>query len=494
MGHNNRRIQGPVSVHAGGDIDTILGINSGDVATQCQHANNNKYSLYKPMSGEGASKGYVTAAERKQNFQSLIPQDLASIRSTGTFATVPTPTKWGYKSRSGFTARPGDYLKIDTDLQHTDEDGYDSDAEAPLQMADDVTVVIATTATGGTLLCPTFKYNEQSVNTYGSANIALFLRDLVFRYYGEREDIAAWKLPSSYDDIFNADGALTTGVWRFAIALALKTGASGPYRWLIVSSVAPLSVPFMDTNWATTCYDKMINISANQVVANIIKYAVRNYSQTVIPCIPFLACNLQYTAAQGWFFSGSNYDRAITFPEADKFNLTPSGFATTLDVSYVGFRVAYTNTNSNSQNVSGLTWISGQLQAYNGHVYMLITLPRPTNYSYCIMELTFKVRTHFGVTSNVVAGMLINSGDSAGQLYTNDGQAIDNISGEWIDTDHTYKVRCMGPTLFTMMDQAPASAFPMTDQDGFDMYLDNTQLAARQHKIDAGTGIALQSS
>jgi len=498
MGHNNRRIQGPVTVHAGGDIDTILGINSGDVATQCQHANNNKYSLYKPLAGEGACKGYMLLAERIQNFHSLIPQDMASLRSSSTFATVPTPTKWGYKSRAGFTARPGDYLKIDTDLQHTAEDGYDADAEAPLQMATDVTCTIVTTATGGTLLCPTFKYNEQSVNAYGNANIALYLRDLIFRYYGERENIAAWKLPSAYDDIFNANGALSTGVWRFAIGLAIKTGENGPYKWVIISSVEPLSIPFIDTNWATTCYDKMINASACQSVANAIKYAVRNYGQTVIPCIPFLACDLKYfpdgQSTPGWRFTGGSYDRAITFPEGDTFNLTPAGFATTLAISYAAFRVAYTNTNDPTQNVSGLTWYNGTGIAVSGQAYMAITLPRPTGYSYCIMELTFTMNTHFGASSNFVGGILVSSGATAGQLYTNDGQAISSISGEWINSSHTYKLRCMGPTLHSLMQNAPASSFPLQDTSGFDVYFDNTQMASRQHKLAAGTMIALQTS
>lgn len=489
MGHTSTRLFAPITTHKGGDIDYVLGISSGVLAAQVQHANNNKYSLFKPMAGDGANIGYVTVAERKVNFQSLIPQDLASLRSTATFVTVPTPVAWGYKSRAGFGKRPADYLKIVSNLSEVTEYGYDGSAEAPMQMATDVTCVISTSPTGGDLLCPTFKYNEQSANAYGSANIQIFLRDLVFRYYGEREDIAAWKLPSSYDDIFNADGALTTGVWRFAIALALKTSASGPYRWLIVSSVLPLEVPFVDSNFATTSYNKMINLSANQTVANIIKYAVRNYGQTVIPCIPFLACNLNYTSQQGWYFGGGTYDRAITFPNADTFNLTPSGFATTLDVRFVGFRVAYTNSNDPAQNVSGLTWYTGQ--AVQSSVF--ISLPRPTGFSYCIMEVTFNMRTHFGITSNMVAGMLVNSSGSAGQLFDNGGQAINNISGEWIDTDHTYKVRCMGSSLHSVMANTPANLFPLVDTDGFDMYFDNNGLASRQHKLEAGTGIALQS-
>jgi hypothetical protein len=497
MAHSNGRIKAGANFED--DIAYVLGVASGDIGKLCRHANNNKYSFYKPMAGDGASKGYVTAAERKTNFQSLTPEDLASLRSTSTFATVPTPVPWGYKSRVGFMARAYDYLKIDTDLSQIASDwGYDANAQSPMQLNADVTVVIATTATGGTLLCPTFKYNEQSANAYGTANIALYLRDLVFRMYGNRENISAWKLPSSYDDIFNANGALTTGVWRFAIGLAVLTSASGPYKWIIISSVQPLSVPFVDSNFGTTMYDKMINPSACQTVANAIKYAVRNYGQTVIPCIPFLACNLKYyadgTTNPGWRFTGGSYERAITFPNGDKFNITPSGFATTIAVVYVGFRVAYTNSNSASQNVSSLTWYQGQLQTYQGQPYMFINLPRPGNYSYCIMELTFKIRTHFGQTSNVVAGMLISSGDSAGQLYDNSDQALSNISGEWIDTDHTYKVRCMGSNLYTLMKNSPASVFPLTDTEGFDMYFDNTQLAARQHKMDAGTGIALQTS
>ena len=90
--------------------------------------------------------------------------------------------------------------------------------------------------------------------------------------------------------------------------------------------------------------------------------------------------------------------------------------------------------------------------------------------------------------------MLISSGGSAGQLYDNSDQALSNISGEWIDTDHTYKVRCMGSNLYTLMKNSPDSVFPLTDTEGFDMYFDNTQLAVRQHKMDGGTGIALQTS
>lgn len=491
MSYTNGKIKGPIDIYPnGGDIGQAIGVSSCDLEVLCTSDNNNPWNLYKPI--RHASVDFVTLAQRIEKFHSLTPKDLASIRSTATFATVPTPEKWGWVKPNG-PYRQLDYGHIETDLSKLRTDyGYDSGAQAPLIMDTDVTVSISTDPAGGDVLCPIFKYNEQSANGYGSANIALYLRDLIFRRYGNRDNVSAWKLPSNYDDIFNAAGALSTGVWRFAIALAVLTSANGPYKWVLVSSPDPLSLPFSSNNSAVFM-SHVIRPSYNQVVANAIKYAVRNYGQTQITCIPFLACNLKYTESRGWYFSGGSYERAITFPRGDTFRLTPTGFATTLAVVYAGFRVAWTNTNDASQNISGLTWYTGQLQAVGGQAYMFITLPRPTGFNYCIMELTFTVNTHFGVTSNVVAGMLINSGGTAGKLFTNDGAAIDSISGEWINSAHTYKVRQMGPNLRTLMAQSPDSVFPLTDTEGFDMYFDNTQMASRQHKMDAGTGIALQS-
>ena len=497
MSYTNGKVKGPIMIDQnGGDIGQAIGVSSGDLGTLCAHDNNNGWNLFKPI--KHSSNDFITIAQRIQQFHGLVPKDLASLRSTSTFATVPTPEAWGYVHPSGTLGtsayRKLDYGYIDTDLSQLDSEyGYDSAAEAPMMMNSNVTVNISTDPTGGDWLCPTFKYNEQSVNGYGTGNIKLYLRDLIFRYYGNRDNVSAWKLPSSYDDIFNANGALSTGVWRFAVGLALKTGASGPYKWLIVSSPDPLSKPFSSAGDSSVLLGHVIRPSYNQVVANAIKYAVRNYGQTQIDCIPFLACNLKYNANSGWYFSGGSYERAITLPRGDTFKLTPSGFATELSFVYTSFRVAWTNSNSVTQNISGLTWYNATMQVSYGHPYVLISLPRPGNYSYCIMELTFKVSTHFGITSNAVAGMFVNSSNS-GQLYTNDGVAIDNISGEWINSDHTYKLRCMGPNLRNLMATAPDSSFPLNDTTGFDMYFDNTQMASRQHRMEGGTGISLITS
>lgn len=494
MSYSNNVIKAPVMTdESGGDIGQALGVSDGDLGTLCAHSNNNPWNVYKPI--KHPNDEYVTLQERIEKFHGLTPKDLASLRSTSAFSTVPTPETWGYVHPTGTLGtspyRKLDYAHIETDLsQMASANGYDSGAEAPLIMDEDVTVSISTSTTGGGWLCPKFKYNGQSANGYGSANIVLYLRDLIFRYYGNRDNVSAWKLPSSYDDIFNADGDLTEGVWRFAVGLALKTAASGSYKWLIISSPEPLSLPFSSSN-ASVMQSHVIRPSYNQVVANAIKYVVRNYGQTEIDCIPFLACNLKYAENRGWYFSGGNYERAITFPRGDTFRLTPTGFATAIIVSYVSFRVAWTNTNSVTQDISGLTWYTASSQVVSGVPTILITLPRPTG-SYCLMELTFKINTHFGTTSNMVAGLFVNS-NASGQLYDNSGNALDNISGEWINSDHTYKVRCMGPNLRTLMYQSPDSAFPLTDSGGFDMYFDNDQLAARQHKMEAATGIALQS-
>lgn len=497
MSCTNGKIKGPIVTNdSGGDIGQAIGVSSGNVGTLIAHANNNPWNLYKPI--KHTAEDYITVAQRIQQFHGLVPKDLASLRSSSTFSTVPTPEAWGYVHPSGTLGVSGyrkfDYLCIESDLSQKDSEyGYDSAAEAPIIMDSNVTVSLSTDPAGGDWLCPTFKYNGQSVNGYGSANIKLFLKDLIFRHYGNRDNVSAWKLPSSYDDIFNAAGALSTGVWRFAIGLAIKTGENGPYKWVIVSSPSPLSLPFSSAGDSSVFLSHVIRPSYNQTVANIIKYAVRNYGQTQIDCIPFLACNLKYSANTGWYFSGGSYERAITLPRGDTFKLTPSGFATELSFVYTSFRVAWTNSNSVTQNISGLTWYNATMQVSYGHPYVLISLPRPGNYSYCIMEVTFKVNTHFGITSNAVAGMFVNSNNS-GQLYTNDGVAIDNISGEWINSEHTYKLRCMGPNLRTLMSTAPDSSFPLNDTTGFDMYFDNTQMASRQHRMEGGTGISLITS
>lgn len=493
MSYANGVTKAPITI---ADVASAIGVSSGDLGTLCAHQNNNPFSLFKPI--KHPNNDYVTLAQRIEMFHSLTPKDLPSLRSTSTFASVPTPESWAYVHPSGTLGvspyRIFDYLHIETNLSQIDSaNGYDNTAQSPMLMRDDVTVNISTDPTGGDFLCPTFKYDEHSVNGYGNANILLYLRDIIFRMYGNRDNVSAWKLPSSYDDIFNADGALTAGVWRFAIGLAIKTSASGPYKWVIISSPDPLSLPFSSANDPSVFLSHVIRPSYNQVVANIIKYAVRNYGQTQIDCIPFLACNLKYSSAQGWYFSGGSYERAITFPRGDTFRLTPSGFATSLQFAYVSFRIAWTNSNSVTQNIANLTWYTAQSQIISGQPMVLMYLPRPSGYSYCIMELTFKVSTHFGITSNMAAGLFVNS-NSAGQLYTNDGSAIDNISGEWINTERTYKVRCMGPNLYTLMANTPESLFPLTDSSGFDMYFDNTQMASRQHKLQAGTGISLQTS
>lgn len=477
------------------DIGYVLGTGSGDVGTNCASNANKKWALYHPIVHPNLS--HVTLTERIQKFHSLTPKDMASIRSLNTFATVPTPEAWGYNKPTGTIGtapyRALDYAHIESDLTKIATDwGYNHNADAPLIMNTDVSVALSTDPDTGDWLCPTFKYDEHSVNQYGSADIEMYLRDLIFRYYGQRDSQPAWQLPSSYDDIFNSDNLLTTGVWRFAIALALKTSASGPYVWRIVSSPEPLSNPFIGTQ--SDMLKHVIRPSYNQKVANAIKYVVRNYEQTQIDCIPFLACNLQYSEDQGWYFGGSNNDRAITFPNGDMFKLTPTGFATQIVIGYSGFRVAYTNTNSATQNISGLTWYSATGITYQGSPALAIALPRPpSGMNYCIMEFTFTLNTHFGITSNMIAGYGVGSASDPGQLYTNDGTAIDNISGEWVNSSRTCKVRCMGPTFYSLMSQAPESAFPLQIEDFFKVYFSNTQLAGVQNKLNAWGLISLQS-
>ena len=234
MSCTNGKIKAPiVTDQNGGDIGQAIGVSSDDIGTLCSHANNNPWNLFKPI--EHTSDDFITIQQRIQQFHGLTPKDLASIRSSSTFVTIPTPEAWGYVHPSGTLGTSGyrklDYAYIESDLSQMDSEyGYDSAAEAPLMLDTDVTVNISTDPNNGDILCPIFKYNGQSVNSYGAANILLYLKDLIFRYYGNRDNVSAWKLPSSYDDIFNANGALTTGVWRFAIALAVKTSSSGPYR------------------------------------------------------------------------------------------------------------------------------------------------------------------------------------------------------------------------------------------------------------------------
>lgn len=500
MSHDNNIIKAPVNILD--DLGYVLGTNSPDVGTNCVSNAVKKYALYKPI--KHTNIGYVTMAERIDAFHSLTPKKMDALLvglSPAAFSTVPTPEAWDYVKPSGgsYPYRVFDFLHIESDLTKISTDGgYNHGVSlGPMVLKDDVTVNIATTPTGGTLLCPTFKYDEHSVNQYGNGSIELYLRDIIFRKYGIRDNVTPWKtLPSSFDDIFNADGDLTTGVWRFALALAVKDSAS-TYKWRIVSSVEPLSVPFIDNDFSNTRYDKLINVSANQAVANRIKYAVRNFDQQSIPCIPFLACNLQYNSDQdsgGWYFGGSLNDLAITFPDGDKFNITPSGFATEIDIDYSSFRVAWTNNNNPTQNITGLTWYSATGVAYQGSPALAMTIPRPpSGMNYCIMEFTFTLNTHFGKTSNMIAGYSVGSASDPGQLYTNDGTAIDNISGEWVNSPHTYKVRCMGSAFYSLMSQAPESAFPLQIENMFKVFFSNNQLVGVQNELNAWGLISLQS-
>lgn len=499
MSHENNIIKAPVNILD--DLGYVLGTNSPDVGTNCVSSAVKKYALYKPI--KHTNIGYVTMAERIDVFHSLTPKKMDALLvglSPASFSTVPNPEVWEYVKPSGgsYPYRVFDFLHIETDLTKiSTHGGYNHGASlGPMVLKDDVTVNIATTPTGGTLLCPMFKYNELSVNQYGENNsIELYLRDLIFRKYGVRDNVTPWKtLPSSYDDIFNADGDLTTGVWRFALALAVKDSAN-TYKWRIVSSVEPLSVPFIDSDFGNTQYDKLINISANQAVANRIKYAVRNFDQQSIPCIPFLACNLQYNSDQnsgGWFFAGGSYDLAITFPDGDKFNIAPSGFATEIDIDYSSFRVAWTNDNDPAQNISGLTWYSATVDAHQYEPALRMTIKKPTGYSYCIMEFTFTMNTHFGSTSNMIAGYGVGSASNPGKLYTNDNVAIDNISGEWVNSPHTYKVRCMGPTFYSIINAAPIGNLSPFE-DLFKVFFSNDQLAGVQNKLNAWGLITVQS-
>ena len=485
MSNNGSKIKAPVNIQA--DLGTVLGTSSGDLDKNVISGRINKHALFKPL--VHTVIGWVTKNDRIVKFHSYVPKDMASIRGTATFATIPTPEQWDYVRPAKH--RTFDFCKIVTDLSLILSDwGYNALADPPMKLRDNVTVRISTAADGGDVLCPTFRYDEHSENAYGTADIEIVMKDLIFRYYGERDNVNAWKLPSSYDDIFNANGALTTGVWRFAIAMAVKTGADGPYRWLIVSSVRPLAIPFIDTSFNTTVYEKFINPSACQVVANVIKYAARNYGQSVFRCIPFLACAMQYDSTRGWFFSGTNYDRAITFPDGDTFDLTPSGFVMNIVVGLVSFRVAYTSTNDQTQGVNNLTWYTATIQNIGGAPMVLLSLPRPTA-NYMITELTFKISSSFGTISNVVAGIMRGTSSGAGQLYTNDNMAIDNISGEWEGSERTYKVRCMGPELWTIMSQSPDSTFPQSSSTGFGMSFDDNGLAARQKRLQGGFGLSL---
>lgn len=267
---------------------------------------------YKPV--RHSAEANITEAQRRSANWGMLAKDNASIKANfinvdsefGAVFSSYTLEKWEHETPRGTSVSPTEWSRI------RDFNGYNHTALPPLAITSSA---ISVNMNNGQLENINANVNGNSQLQYGNiSNIELMIADLNFRH--------SWS--SISDNVLD-------GNWRLAVAIRMPR--SGGYRWLIASSVRPLEVFANPENQE--------NYLAHRIMLNVgnfgarLRNLARQAKVATFECVPILAYGLNYTDARGWTWSGDATNKAITFPNADKFSLTLTGFATTINITEV---------------------------------------------------------------------------------------------------------------------------------------------------------------
>lgn len=387
-------------------IQSVLGSSSWDLEDMCASSLIKIGAKYKPVRSSTPSD--ITEAERREVNWGLLAKDNASIKTnfihTDSEAGNPFTSydieAWEYLRPRGNAVTPTEYNRI------RDFDGYNHRAVAPLAISSSAVEV---NMNNGRLENINANVNGQSILQYGSiANIELLLQDLNFR--------AIWSTISNN---------LLDGNWRLAVAIKMKRGSG--YKWLIASTVKPLEIYSNTTDAEYNAHRIMLNVGN---FAARIKNLARYSKASTFECVPFLAYGLLYTEAKGWYWSGDANNRAITFPNADKFNLTLTGFATTINVVPTSTIVKINGTQATA--IVGSTGVGLRIARSIAAAATTAEVTFKFNVSSC-----FGVNTQLKGVSNIggyTPSSLSGKGASGTSTFNSEGLEWDSVNEEYTMT------------------------------------------------------------
>lgn len=393
-------------------LGSLLGVGPRDdgryyLADMCKASSIKIGAKYKPV--RHSTESNITEAQRKSVNWGILAKDNASIKANfinvdnefGSVFSSYSIEKWEHETPRGTSVSPTEWSRI------RDFNGYNHAALPPLSITSSS---VSVNMNNGQLENINANVNGNSQLQYGSiANIELMIADLNFRH--------SWS--SISDNVLD-------GNWRLAVAIRMPR--SGGYRWLIASSVRPLEVFANPENQE--------NYLAHRIMLNVgnfgarLKNLARQAKTGTFQCVPILAYGLNYTDAKGWTWSGDATNKAITFPNADKFNLTITGFPTTINVEPVSTTLKINGTQA--------TPIAG-----SGGVGLRIARSIAAAATSAEVTFKFRVTSCFGVNtelkgvSNISANTpssLSGKGASGTSTFNSEGLEWDGVNEEYTMT------------------------------------------------------------
>ena len=379
-------------------IQSVLGSSSWDLEDLCVSSLIKIGAKYKPVRHSTLTN--ITDAQRKSVNWGMLAKEMESIRTNvlintggiGTaFSSIPSPTKWEHLRPRG--ASYSEYNRI------RDFDGYNHGSEPPMDISSSSTTV--NLSEGGLVDNINFSIGGHSATSWGSyAAKDLRIDDLNLQY--------VWS---------NVSNNVLDGHWRMAVAVAVPVSAS-TYRWLIISSLEPLE-NFTETDM-DTFFAHRIFLEKTPVVLELLKKQSRTFGKTSFTCIPFLAHYLEYDSTKGFYFPSSVYDKAITFPLADKFTMNITGFAAKVVMSVVSLTIKVNGTTyTASATTSGLT----------------VSVPKSTSTN-VVLTAVYNVGTVFGQLYEFQFGTISWVTPTLSGTYV-DGTTYNSAKLEWTDKSGT---------------------------------------------------------
>lgn len=373
---------------------------------------------------------FITEEQRKSVNWGMLMKEMISIRKNyilaydntqlGTSFASDNPERW-----ECLLPRGGSYNEW---FRMADFDGYNHKAAAPMS--------VTSSSVDANINNPMLNINakisiESQVNLGNYADIEIMLKELnVTPSFGIND--------STYTNIVG-------GYWRMGVAIQVPQ-SDGKYRYLILSTINPIAI--FSSNISTEDFRKYNIDMAEPNFQSRLKKIARYNGISSFKAIPFLGCDLKYDAAKGWYWGGTTYERAITFPNADTFTMNISGFTTKIVSAISGWSI---KVNGNALAVASAT-ISG----------VVLSIPRSlaTQATSLAIEMKFKLSTAFGLFSGIKGGVMSESTPatltgSAVSGSASAGWAIDART-EWENTDKEYSLT-LGDTNLMSAIKATAS-------------------------------------
>lgn len=416
----DKKISVPVTVS---DVQSVLQTSESTVSALCKNVNINKWSKNKPVRHSTISN--ITDAQRQSVNFGLLMKDLEGIRKnwiraddgsgSGTAFDSESPTKWEYLTPRGTSVSPTEWNRL------LDFDGYNHNANPPLSIID--------TKYSAGINDKVFNINgkissDSSTNFGNPVNVEIMISEL--------------NVESSFPVIDqDAYRNILGGNWRLGLAIQVPQ-SSNTYRYLILSTISPLEV--YDTTNITEFNKHNLDMSESSFQSRL-KIIVRGWGVNNFKCIPFLGCDLKYKAEWGWYWGGTTMEKAITFPMADTFNLSTTGFATNIVSSLSSISIAVNDTTLNV--------ISGSASG------AVLSLPRSIAMAATSATITikFKLSTAFGELSNIKGGLLSSVAPKSLSGYRVNGSQsqgwVIDANAEWDGVDREYTAIILDSNLVT---------------------------------------------